>query len=166
MDLEIRQITRDEIEQIHQLEAESYPDDEAASFDMFLYRWKEAPDLLLAAFHDQELIGFVCGTRYHGDTITNECMKMHIPHGKSVCIHSVVVKSMYRRRGIALQLLDSYIRTMDSEQSDVTHILLICKSNLIPLYTRAGFILRGKSEVVYGKDPWYELALPCNGANG
>ena len=53
-------------------------------------------------------------------------------------------------QGIALQLLDSYIRTVDSEQSDVTHILLICKSNLIPLYTRAGFILRGKSEVVHG----------------
>ena len=34
-----------------------YPEDEAATYEMLLYRWKEAPDLTLAGFRGEEMIG-------------------------------------------------------------------------------------------------------------
>lgn len=166
MELDYRQVTQAELVVVHKLESESYPEDEAASLEMFVYRWTEAPGLTLACFHRDEMMGFVCGTRYNRDSITHESMNKHIPSGKSVCIHSVVVKSEHRRKGIALRLLNKYTQTVASGQEDVTQILLICKSSLIPLYTRAGFTLRGKSDVVHGKDPWYELVLPLTGFIG
>ena len=47
-------------------------------------------------------------------------------------------------------MLSSFIGKVKSEQVGVTRILLLCKSNLIPLYTKAGFQLVGKSAVVHG----------------
>ena len=54
-------------------------------------------------------------------------------------------------QGVAVKLLDNYVQAVKSEQKDVSQILLMCKSNLIPLYTRVGFVLRGKSDVVHGE---------------
>ena len=34
---------------------------------------------------------------------------------------------------------------------------LICKENLIHMYTKAGFQLIGKSHIVHGKDPWFDM---------
>jgi hypothetical protein len=41
-------------------------------------------------------------------------------------------------------------------QPPVHRALLISKNDLLPLYTDAGFTLKGLSEVVHGADPWYE----------
>ena len=41
----------------------------------------------------------------------------------------------------------------------IQRILLICHQNLIPLYERVGFKLVGKSPVVHGPDPWFEMRL-------
>ncbi|XP_052777279.1 uncharacterized protein LOC128214700 [Mya arenaria] len=157
--LEIREVSTDELYRIFTLESESYPDDEAASYDMLVYRHSEAPDLTIAAYQHTDIIGFICATRYHGKKLNEEAMHMHIPNGESVCIHSVVVRKDQRRQGIALCLLDEFVSRVFRDQRDVSRILLICKSNLIPLYTRAGFTLNGKSAVIHGKDPWYEMQI-------
>ena len=34
-----------------------YPEDEAASLEQFEYRWTEAPELTLAGFHGDEMVG-------------------------------------------------------------------------------------------------------------
>ncbi|XP_060583192.1 uncharacterized protein LOC132739495 [Ruditapes philippinarum] len=159
LDISMKEISNFEISSIFSMESDSYPADEAASFDMLTYRHKEAPDLFLGGYMHGNLVGFICATRYHGKELTHESMNMHIPNGESVCIHSVVVKRNQRRKGIALQMLKLFIENVKSEQANVTGILLICKSNLIPLYTKAGFELVGKSHVVHGKDPWYELKI-------
>ncbi|KAH3867485.1 uncharacterized protein LOC127867555 [Dreissena polymorpha] len=157
--LVLRDVSAEELNRIFTLESDSYPDDEAASYKMLVYRHTEAPDLMLGCFLDGDLLGFICATRYHGKRLATEAMRMHIPNGESVCIHSVVVRKDQRRQGIALLMLRSFVERVRREQRDVARVLLICKSNLIPLYTRAGFVLNGRSDVVHGKDPWYEFQI-------
>jgi hypothetical protein len=36
---------------------------------------------------------------------------------------------------------------------------LICKELLIPLYQGAGFKLVGKSAIVHGQDPWFDMIM-------
>lgn len=36
---------------------------------------------------------------------------------------------------------------------------MITKQGLVQLYEKAGFVMRGESEVVHGKDTWYEMGV-------
>ena len=47
-------------------------------------------------------------------------------------------------------MLKHYIEHVKSTEQGVEKLLLICKTQLIPLYTKAGFTLVGPSEVVWG----------------
>jgi len=59
-------------------------------------------------------------------------------------------QKVFAFQGIALKMLASFVSKVKKEQRDVARILLLCKSQLIPLYTRAGFVLNGKSDVEHG----------------
>ncbi|XP_052098026.1 uncharacterized protein LOC127732878 isoform X2 [Mytilus californianus] len=157
--LDIRPLHKEDIHDAFVLEKEGYPEDEAATHAKLTYRHTEAPELNRGCFHGDELIGFVSATRYHEDTLKDEAMNMHIPNGESVCIHSVCVKESRRRQGVATHMLKEFINYVKNEEKDAHRILLICKSKLIPLYTRAGFIFKCKSDVVHGKETWYELEV-------
>lgn len=79
-----------------------------------------------------------------------------LPAPSSACIHSVCVSAAYHRRGIALRLLEESLKRVE-KMTNVARALLICKENLKPLYSRAGFVEVGPSSVVHGKDSWYEM---------
>ena len=53
-------------------------------------------------------------------------------------------------QGIATHLLKAYISNVQRTVIGIKRILLICRSELIPLYTRGGFTFVGKSHVVLG----------------
>jgi GNAT superfamily N-acetyltransferase len=90
----------------------------------------QAPDFFHGAFTAEgELCGFVCGTLTTSATLTDESMSCHEPLGKTLCIHSVVVEESYRRRGIALWMLRSYLQAV--AELPVTRVLLICKEALV-----------------------------------
>lgn len=87
-------------------------------------------------------------------------MGEHISNGSSVCVHAVCVAKEYRRNGAALGLLKEYItRLQYDRRSGVPYerILLITHENLRSLYEKAGLEWLGKSEVVHGPEPWYEM---------
>jgi cyclin-dependent kinase-like len=86
-------------------------------------------------------------------------MESHILDGESVCIHSVCVDSNKLRQGTALAMLQHYPSFVAQSSSVTNHLLLICKEPLISLYRKAGFELRGPSDVVHGADPWFEMLL-------
>ena len=54
-------------------------------------------------------------------------------------------------QGFALQLLKSYHDHLINTQSNAIKMILLCKAGLIPLYTRAGFYLVCRSDIVHGK---------------
>lgn len=85
-------------------------------------------------------------------------MTTHNPEGKTICIHSVCVDPGYQRQKIGSALLEEYIRRWTNGPYD--GISLIAHEELTGFYVAAGFKLIGKSEVVHGSKPWFELRHP------
>ena len=76
-------------------------------------------------------------------------MTAHAPKGSILAIHSVVVLESYRRRGIATQMLQHYVRTIEQQQrtfatsiiaeARISKISLLAKSHLLSFYVDCGF---------------------------
>lgn len=56
-------------------------------------------------------------------------------------------------------MLQGYVLMVQHMLPAVREIRLICKTDLIGLYTAAGFELVGPSDVEHGKDPWFEMVM-------
>jgi cyclin-dependent kinase-like len=74
-----------------------------------------------------------------------------------LAIHSVCVEAKHRRQRVATRLLQAYKQFVVGSTPSLTSVRLICKQQLIPLYVGAGFQLVGPSDVVHGKDAWFEM---------
>jgi guanine nucleotide exchange factor len=83
-------------------------------------------------------------------------MSTHVPNGPSVCIHSVCVSPLHRRKGIALRLLINYVERLRCSTT-YERVLLITHEELRALYEAAGFEFVGASAVQHGAKPWYEM---------
>ncbi|KAA1477795.1 acyl-CoA N-acyltransferase [Dentipellis sp. KUC8613] len=161
-------VSADEVDDAHKLEVAGFPEDEAASLTAFRVRQAEAPDLFLGAFlpgtspdTKRKLIAYVNATLSRSPVLTHSSMSQHIAGGTSVCIHAVCVDRALLRRGIATALLKEYLRRLDAANAPgavrYARALLIVHEELTPLYERIGFELVGRSEVIHGSRPWYEM---------
>ncbi|XP_035673932.1 uncharacterized N-acetyltransferase C9.02c-like [Branchiostoma floridae] len=149
----------EEVEQASILEYAGYPADEAASLDTLQARHTAESRLFIGYFENEKLLGFVCATSTDADRLTEESMHTHIPHGETICIHSVCVDQGVQRQGIATKLLKEFVHKVKGSFPEAKRICLLCHEYLIPLYTKAGFVLVGLSEVVHGKEPWYDCVM-------
>lgn len=123
-------------------------------------RQKECPSLFLGAYDSatQALVALTCATLTSSRTLTRDSMSTNDPQGSFVAIHSVCVADSQRRKGVALTLLKEYLTRLRGDKQ-LKGAVLLAKENLIKLYEKAGFTLRGQSEVVHGQDKWYELGV-------
>ena len=143
-----------------EIEAASYPPDEKASLSSLLYRQEQAGSFFKGAWSgEEELCGFVCGTRCA--SFTEETMSRHDPEGPILAVHSVCVEQSYRRKGIATAMLVRYIEEISADKT-LSSIRLIAKSHLLSFYVGCGFTVEGLSSIVHGKDPWFDLSLNLN----
>ncbi|KAI0717435.1 acyl-CoA N-acyltransferase [Cerioporus squamosus] len=162
-------VSENELEDAHRIESQGYPEDEAGSLETFKYRQSQAPELFLGAYlpgpdgKGRTLIGFICSTLSPDTTLTHESMSKHVPSSKSVCIHSVCVAPDHRRRHVALNLLKEYARRLE-ETGKYERILLIAHEELRALYEKAGFEFIGRSAVVHGARPWFEMRKDLSSA--
>ncbi|XP_043556113.1 uncharacterized N-acetyltransferase C9.02c-like isoform X2 [Chiloscyllium plagiosum] len=156
---ELRTLSDGDVAAAWALETAGYPPEEAASLAKLQYRQREAGELFLGHFVDDQLIGFVCGTRSLEDHLTEESMDVHEPTGTTICIHSVCVDGAWRRRGVALGLLRGYVARAALTLPPPRRICLLSHQQLLPLYTKAGFTMLGLSSVSHGPEAWYECAI-------
>ncbi len=70
----------------------------------------------------------------------------------------VCVDETQRRKGVATRMLRAYLLTVEQTLPEVQCLRLICKKDLVALYSSVGFEMVGPSDVQHGKDPWYEMA--------
>ncbi|GAA6064257.1 hypothetical protein JCM10212_006406 [Sporobolomyces blumeae] len=171
MTISHRLVQQSDIPRAYDLESASYPQDEAASLDSLEYRQKHASDLFLGAYLSDggspspspasTLVGYICSTRTSSPVLTHASMETHEPTGAYVAIHSVCVDPNHRNEGIAKRLLERYVDQVKAirDEQRIKGIRLIAKEGLVKMYEKAGFTLVGKSDVVHGQDPWYELAI-------
>ncbi|RHY13653.1 hypothetical protein DYB37_009451 [Aphanomyces astaci] len=89
----------------------SYPEDEAASLAQIKLRLDLAGAFFLGAYDslNDQLVGFVNGTLAPRRDLEDETMSLHDPNGHFLCIHSVVIDTAYRRRGLASAMLKHYV---------------------------------------------------------
>jgi len=145
---------------VYFLEQASYPEDEAASFNSLVLRATKAnPYFMLAELQDgsgKQIVGFVNGTLASKRKLSHDTMTSHDAQGHYLCIHSVVVKSELRRNNIGSKMVKEYLTYLKREQSHLESVLLLAKQGLVPFYEGAGFRKIGLSDVVHGKEAWYE----------
>lgn len=183
----VRNISPDKhLDSVAALEAQSYPEAEAADFEQLSFRAYNANEFFLVAeensppniantvgtcsYNDtgaddggdggRNVVGFVCGTLVHGKALTEESMSSHAPNGDTLCMHSVVVKPEWRHHGLGTLLVQRFV---DAARCDgrPRRIKLICKEHLVPLYKHAAsFLSLGTSDVVHGGATWTEMELP------
>ncbi|THH16313.1 hypothetical protein EW146_g4318 [Bondarzewia mesenterica] len=159
----------DDLQDAYNIEIAGFPADEAGSLETFRYRQSQAPDLFLGAYlpsstpTKRTLIAYINGTLSPSLTLTHESMSTHIPTSTSVCIHGVCVHPSYLRQGIATALLKEYLHRLavanDTSRGKTVYerVLLIAHEEMRGLYEGAGFEWAGKSEVIHGSQPWYEM---------
>ncbi|KAF5360349.1 hypothetical protein D9756_004428 [Leucocoprinus leucothites] len=168
-------VTAAELEVAIKHEHIAFPPDEADSPEQFRYRFKHARHLFLGAFtvsaqtKGRKLIGHVCGTQSPVTYYTKESMSVHVPSSPSICVHSVVLLESYQKKGIGLQMMREYLlriqrqnSTLEAEnrQGKPERVLLVTHDDVRPFYEKAGFICKGKSDVVLGAGMWYEMSYP------
>ena len=158
--MHLRRPTLTDLDSLLELEARSYPADEAASRESLAYRISNAPACFRLAEDGGGLLGFVCGTLSRDEHLLDASMSEHHADGASLCIHSVVVDPDRRRKGVGRALVGAYLDAVAPDLPDVTRVLLICKEHLKAFYASNGFELVGLSEVVHGQDPWFEMRRP------
>ncbi|GAA5826692.1 hypothetical protein JCM11251_002857 [Rhodosporidiobolus azoricus] len=156
-------VQKEDVPRAFEIETAGFPADEAASLSSFEARQANAGDYFLGVYTQDEdnkrkLIGYTCATLTPSSTLTHDSMSTHDPSGTYVAIHSVCVDQPYLRKGIALRMLKEYLRRLE-EGREVKGARLIAHEELIGLYQKAGFELVGKSEVVHGPRPWYEMKV-------
>lgn len=140
-----------DLDTISYLEAVSYPSDEAATPEKIRYRVENAGDFfnVLKDRHGQ-IVGFINGTCVMERTIHHESMSEHHPRGRTLVIHSVVIKSSHRGQKLASLMLKKYIWKM-YEKKLCDSILLLSKAYLIHFYMSCGFQVIRLSPVVHGE---------------
>ncbi|KAJ2725558.1 hypothetical protein GGI07_001186 [Coemansia sp. Benny D115] len=166
MNLKFRNLkSKEEVLTARSIEITGFSEEEAASLENMLYRFTNAPHLFLGAFgENDELLGYIMSTQGASALVTHESMSKHDPNGPTVCIHSVCVAPKWRRRGIALRLLNAYtesVREYNKKQglNKINRLAMMSRQNLIPLYERAGYKCLGPSSVVHGDEAWYDCVL-------
>ncbi|ETW75444.1 hypothetical protein HETIRDRAFT_25567, partial [Heterobasidion irregulare TC 32-1] len=165
-------VRADELQDAYNMEVEGFPQDEAGSLATFAYRQSVAPSLFLGAFlpsptpsalsgSSRSLIGYIDGTLSSSQILTHASMSTHVPGARSLCIHGVCVSRAYQRRRVASTLLKEYLRRASAATTGgvaaYDRVLLIAHEDMRGLYEGVGFEYVGRSTVVHGDKPWFEM---------
>lgn len=167
VDITYREVRDTDVPLCVVIESASYPVDEAASEEKLWYRQRHATQYFQCALIDDEIIGFVCGTRCW--EFTEESMSVHVSNGPLLAIHSVVVREDRRRKGIATAMLKEYVsrvRQDEQKRDNLNKIVLLSKAHLLAFYVNCGFSVTRPSQIVHGSEQWYELELAVRGDTG
>lgn len=158
--LKIREVHLDDLDRCFDIESVSYAGDEAASREKIHTRIETYPQGFIVIEIDGEVVGFINSGATHKVELSDEEFKElvgHDPSGPYIVIMSVVVHPDFQGRGLAGQLLKTFIEKMRAMNKQEIH--LICQSELIGLYSKYGFQLLGESGSDHGGLSWYEMSL-------
>jgi GNAT superfamily N-acetyltransferase len=178
-----------EVSAAFRLEVKGYSQEDGASLDTLRYRQKEAPHLFFGAYlpmappkvsgpltisgpSQRKLIAYACGTA--ASALTARSMKIHSNDEDAwlVCLHSVCVAPEYQRRGVALKLIEEFMKRLrkaesgqggpDMQKKGYECVALLAHEELFPLYIKAGFSVLGVSHVNWGSGGWFEMRRYIN----
>lgn len=154
----IRNAKLSESKIIANIEAECFPEAEAASEDEITRRMNTFLDNFFVAELDGKIVGFINGNTTDKPELPDELyhdVSLHKPSGDYNTVFGLDVLPDYRRRGIGLSLLKHYVDV--SKQRKKKGVILTCKDRLIHFYESGGFKNQGKSASTHGGAEWYDM---------
>lgn len=155
----IRHATLEDLEQIAQVEAQCFPEAEAATKEEFENRIQYYGTHFLLLFEDDKLISFVDGFVTNSPDLTDEMYEradLHEEEGAWQMIFGVNTLPAYRKQGYAALLLKAMID--QAKEEGRKGLVLTCKDALVPYYAKFGFINEGVTEKsVHGGVRWNQM---------
>lgn len=158
--LNIRLVEPEDLIACHTIEANCFPACEAAWTTSLRNRIEQYPEGFLVAELDGTIVGQVNSGATDKDDISDEEFKQligHDPDGRNIVIFSLSVHPDHQRKGIADRLMKAFIE--NAREMGKSRILLLCKDDLIPYYSRHSFIDNGISASDHGGAEWHEMVL-------
>lgn len=156
-----RPVEKEEAEQAVAMENVCFPPNEVCSRDMILSRIDRIPDYFLVA-EDRDtgkLAAFLSGIATDEERFRDEFFSdagLHNPDGKNIMILGLNVLPAYRRRGLAREMMRTYLRREYERGRDM--VKLTCLPSKIEMYEKMGFTDEGLSNSTWGGELWHEMS--------
>eukprot|EP00762_Andalucia_godoyi_P005372 ANDGO_06745.mRNA.1 Polyamine N-acetyltransferase 1 len=159
--LDFNPVTLKDLDDIVQIERESFSADEATQEHVFLDRILRCPDHFLVArdVRSKRIVAFISSSRSAASCITSDVMKSHDEGGRRLCIHSVAVRAELRGKGIGAWLLKAYLAYKVPRLSGIQEVALLAHDKVIKMYEKHGFRIIGQAAVDMGQRPWFEMTF-------
>ncbi|WP_318502827.1 N-acetyltransferase [Bacillus sp. T3] len=156
--LKIRNVQRDDLLKLVEIEQLCFTPEEAATHQAFEQRIKVIPDSFLVAEEDGILAGLINGPVIPSPFITDDLfgeISANPTMGGHQSILGLAVHPHFRNRRIASILLERLEQEAKDKQRET--ITLTCKESLIPFYEKHGYQNYGVSKSVHGGVVWYDM---------
>lgn len=158
--MEIREITKEDLQAVIALETICFPPEQAASGEQLQQRFRHYGNHFLLAEDDGVPVGYVGGMVREEALLTDKLYEnpaLHQENGAFQMVFSLVVTPERRQEGIGSQLLKAFVeRARVQGRSGVS---LTCLERLIPFYEHLGFHNCGVSTSSHGNVVWYDMVL-------
>lgn len=159
--MNIRNATMEDLEKVTAVEAECFPEAEAATKESFAERIKYYGNHFWLMFDDGKLIAFVDGFVTDEPDLTDEMYEkasLHNEGGAWQMIFGVNTLPLYRKKGYAGQLIERAVK--DARKQNRKGLVLTCKKKLVPYYAKFGFLDEGVTDKsVHGNVVWHQMRL-------
>ncbi len=154
-----RQVRAGEAVFAAQIEAVSFPANEACPLTMMEKRVNNAPDLFYVALDETgKMVGFITAIATMEEKLRDEFftdISHHDAKGIHVMILSLAVLPEYRGRGIARGLMKALLESQKGK--DRENAVLTCVPRNIGLYEKLGYADGGVSASEWGDELWHEM---------
>ncbi|KAF5908084.1 serotonin N-acetyltransferase-like, partial [Clarias magur] len=109
----------------------------------------QCPELSMGWFEEGQLVGFIIGSGWDKEELTQEAMTRHVPNTPTVHIHVLSVHQHCRQQGRGSILLWRYLQYLRCLPG-LRRALLVCEKFLVPFYEKAGFKEKGPAAMTVG----------------
>ncbi len=159
MELNIRKARPADLDRIAEIEAESFPPEEAASREKYAWRLANYPDYFIVGESEEKIISVICMIPMAAAVINDDIFEMEkVPVGTVCAVLDVMTAASCRGCGAAEQMLKEAIEI--ARQQGMTSMALTCKEHLIHYYAKFGFEKQGLSASVHGGAVWDDMVKP------
>ena len=154
----IRQAVSADVTPCHIIESACFETSEAAPRASIEKRQQIYPQGFIVAEDRRNIVGFVNSGATDKEDLADETFKAmvgHNAHGCNIVIFSVAVHPDFQKTGVSRELLTRFCDIAKVLKKDA--ILLLCKSDLIALYQKFGFLDLGESASTHGGFSWHTM---------
>lgn len=158
MNYTIRQIKRDELPAILDVQKDAYASHLLETLDTFEERYLAYPSGSVGAFVDDDLVGYSISFPWYNDTLVALGTTKFDASRNFDCyyMHDVAVMSSYRGQGIADKFVNNCFR--DARSLNLHTIRMVTVQGGQHVWSRYGFVIDGLAHESYGPDT-YKMVL-------